>query len=219
MRFRQPGVLCSVDLATTPTLDQHPKVPADFWVESNSSSAPRRYRVSGTRSRLIRPSVRQCSLEHRLDSLGCFRYRAPSHRDPPGRSLEPRHFPTGGFIPRDRSAPTHSGVALGISTVQGFVPSVQRHSTRRRALPPCRWCLRHSPGFPGCHGADPRLRGLLPQRRCRVPFVVLPTTGARSPLQVLSSSGTRISLLGPVDRSRRLLPLMALVLRTLTSPK
>lgn len=219
MRFRQPGVLCSVDLATTPTLDQHPKVTGRLWVESDSSSAPRRCRVSGTRSRLIRPSVHQCSLEHRLGSLGCFRYRAPSHRYPPGRSLEPRHFPTGGFIPRDRSAPTHSGVALGISTVQGFVPSVQRHSTRRRALPPCRWCLRHSPGFPGCHAADPRLRGLLPQRRCRVPFVVLPTYGARSPLQVLSSSGTRISLLGPVDRSRRLLPLVALVLRTLTSPK
>jgi hypothetical protein len=122
MRFRQPGVLCSVDLATTPTLDQHPKVPADFWVESNSSSAPRRYRVSGTRSRLIRPSVRQCSLEHRLDSLGCFRYRAPSHRDPPGRSLEPRHFPTGGFIPRDQSAPTHPGWHLGSLLSRGLSP-------------------------------------------------------------------------------------------------
>jgi hypothetical protein len=107
-----------------------------------------------------------------------------------------------------------SEMALGISAVQGFVPSVQRHSTRRRALPPCRWCLRHSPGFPGCHGADPRLRGLLPQRRCRVPRVVLPTLGSRSPLQVLSSSGTRISLLASVDRSRRFRPLMALVLRT-----
>jgi hypothetical protein len=112
-----------------------------------------------------------------------------------------------------------SEMALGISTVQGFVPSVQRHSTRRRALPPCRWCLRHSPGFPGCHDADPRLRGLVPQRRCRVPRVVLPTLGSRSPLQVLSSSGTRISLLAPVDRSRRFRPLMALVLRTLSSPK
>lgn len=112
-----------------------------------------------------------------------------------------------------------SEMALGISAVQGFVPSVQRHSTRRRALPPCRWCLRHSPGFPGCHDADPRLRGLVPQRRCRVPRVVLPTLGSRSPLQVLSSSGTRISLLASVDRSRRFRPLMALVLRTLTSPK
>jgi hypothetical protein len=49
--------------------------------------------------------------------------------------------------------------------------------------------------------------------------VVLPTPGSRSPLQVLSSPGTRISLLSPRDRSRRFLPLAALVLRTLTSPK
>jgi hypothetical protein len=34
----------------------------------------------------------------------------------------------------------------------------------------------------------------------------------------LSSPGTRISLLEPVDRSRRFRPLVALVLRTLTSP-
>jgi hypothetical protein len=43
--------------------------------------------------------------------------------------------------------------------------------------------------------------------------------GSRSPLQVLSSPGARISLLEPVDRSRRFRPLMALVRRTLTSPK
>lgn len=163
MRFRQPGVFCSVDLATTPTLDQRPE---GCRTRLGSSRAHRQRLVGiafpgskfGSSDRAS-TNVRE---EHRLDSLGCFRYRAPSHHDPPGCSLEPRHFPTGGFIPRERSAPTHSGTALGISSVQGFVPSVQRHPTRRRALPPCRWHLRHSPGFPGCHGADPRLRGLLP---------------------------------------------------------
>jgi hypothetical protein len=111
-----------------------------------------------------------------------------------------------------------SEMALGISTVQGFVPSVQRHSTRRRALPPCRWCLRHSPGFPGCHDADPRLRGLVPQRRCWVPRVVLPTLGSRSPLQVLSSSGTRIS---PLEhRPQPATPsTLGVGFRTLTPPK
>lgn len=54
--------------------------------------------------------------------MGCFRYRAPSHRYPPGCSLEPRHFPTGGFIPRDCSAPTHPGRHSGSLLSRGLSP-------------------------------------------------------------------------------------------------
>ena len=46
--------------------------------------------------------------------------------------------------------------------VQGLAPFAKRLPTRRRALPPCRYSPRCSPGFPSCHLTGARLRGFIP---------------------------------------------------------
>jgi hypothetical protein len=123
MRFRQPGVLCSADLATTPTAGPAPEGTGRLLGSVGlivSASSVSRFRDPTSAHPTERPptSVKK----HWLGSLGCFRYRAPSHRDPPGCSLEPRHFPTGGFIPRDCSAPNHPGRHSGSLLSRGLSP-------------------------------------------------------------------------------------------------
>jgi hypothetical protein len=155
-----------------------------------------------------------------LSSLGCFRFRAPSHRDPPGCSLEPRHFPTGGFIPRDQSRldPFRDGTRDLCCSGVSSPPCSASRLVAERSLLAVGVCVTHLVSQ----------AAMAPILDFEVLFRIgdagfrswcYPRIGSRSPLQVLPSPGTRISLSGPVDRSRRLLPLLALVLRTLTPPK
>jgi hypothetical protein len=96
-------------------------------------------------------------------------------------------FPTGGFIPRGSLAPTHFEAALGISSVQGFVPSAQRLPTRRRPLPPRRLSTATHPVSQVAMTPDSTSRSFS-TRRCCVPLRCyprgssLPSSGFSPPL-------------------------------------
>lgn len=137
---------------------------------------------------------------------------------PPGCSLEPRLFPTGGFIPRERSVSTHPRRHSGSLLSRGLSPPCS--ATRlvaERSLLAVGICVTH----PVSQAA------MAPT----LDFEVFFRSGDAGfltwcyPLRIsLPSSGFVLLWdpnlpLGTTGRSRRLLPLMALVSGTLTPPK
>jgi hypothetical protein len=132
---------------------------------------------------VIREDVRLSSL------VTVFRYRAPSCRFPPGRPLGPRHFPypevsSLAMPSRKRERP------WDCYTVQGVIPFAKRLLTHRQVLPPCRWADASHPVSQAA--TTPTLDfEVFFRAKMLSSLVVLPTFGARSPLQLSSSSGTR----------------------------
>lgn len=117
--------------------------------------------------------------------------------------------PAGAFIPRVARTPTHFGAALGISSVQGFVPSVAAPADSSPAAPSMPFANRHSPGFPSCHDARFDSEVFL-RAEMLGSFAVLPARELAPLFRFQSSSGTRNSSLAPSAAHRQRLPLMTL---------
>jgi hypothetical protein len=131
----------------------------------------------------VRPSVHRSVFGTRFDSLGCFCFRAPCHQNPltcfPTVRWEASHS-----CP-EVLAPRQSPKVLLWSARSGVFPLAKRLPTRGGVLPPCRYRRAHSPGLPGCHEHEARLRGLVPRPRSVVVKSGVSQTGAtRSPLRV-----------------------------------
>jgi hypothetical protein len=146
---------------------------------------------------------------HWFSLLGLLPLQSSFSPLPAWLSSRTQAFPTGGLIPRGSLASTHFEAALGISSVQGFVPSAQRLPTRRRPLPPRRLSTATHPVSQAAMTPDSASRSSS-TRRCWVPLRCYPLGSS------LPSSGF-CPPLGPESPPwclgrpcRRLLPLMTL---------
>jgi hypothetical protein len=126
-----------------------------------------------------RPSSRhrRCASTYRRGSQASATFRPQAFSA--SRRFAPRSVSAGLFHPAATSRVDDPS--------RGFSPHVSPPSFRR-ARPPCRWTLGHSPTEAGCHTQAPRLRGFLPREGALNMPWGLATTLSRSPPRVLVSS-------------------------------